>query len=58
MYICNICHILLLFISTGESFSSIQYLYHVPAQTFGKIVIEMCIAISEVLEDYIKVNHG
>ena len=39
----------------GESYSSLQYLYRVPSQTIGKIVIETCEAIVEVLEDYMKV---
>jgi hypothetical protein len=43
------------FLSTGESFVSLQYLYRIASQTVGKIVLETCEAISSVLEDCIKV---
>jgi len=34
---------------------SIPYLYHIPAQTIGKIIPETCQAIVSVLKDYMKV---
>ena len=41
---------------TGENFSSLQYVYRIPAQTIGKIAIETCLAIVDSLEDdYLKV---
>ena len=40
----------------GESYSSLQYLYRIPSQTIGKIVIETCKAIVETHKDYLKVT--
>ena len=43
-------------ITLGETYSSLQYLYRIPAQTIGKIVPETCEAIAEVLKNHLQVN--
>ena len=43
---------------TGKSFCSIQYLYRIPSQTVGKIIIETCLAITQVLQDHLKVMNS
>ena len=51
----NMCvYILLLLL--GESYTSLQCLYRITRQTFGKIVPETCSVICEVLKDYMKVR--
>ena len=41
--------ITLRFLATGESYESLMYQFHVHRTTIGKIVIEVCKAIYEVL---------
>ncbi|XP_046863316.1 uncharacterized protein LOC124457069 [Xenia sp. Carnegie-2017] len=43
------------FLATGESYSSLQFLYRIARQTMGRIIPETCDALSKVLKDYIKV---
>ena len=43
MYYINILNIIL-----DETFESLQYLYHIPSQTIGRIVPETCSEIVEV----------
>ncbi|XP_011409411.2 PREDICTED: uncharacterized protein LOC105316284, partial [Amphimedon queenslandica] len=43
------------FLATGESYSSLQYIYRIPAQTIGKIVPDTCRAIVKALKHYIQV---
>lgn len=40
----------------GESYTSLQYLYRIAAQTIGKIIPDTCRAITEVLHEYIQVS--
>ena len=40
----------------GESYTSLQYLYRIAAQTIGKIIPDACRAITEVLHEYIQVS--
>lgn len=45
------------YLSTGESFSSLQYLFRIPQPTISTIVPETCQAIYSVLhEEYMKVR--
>ena len=44
-------------IITGETYTSIQYIYRIPAQTIGKIVPETCAAIVQALKSYMQVCH-
>ncbi|XP_046663525.1 uncharacterized protein LOC124356515 [Homalodisca vitripennis] len=46
--------ITLRYLATGDSFSSLQYLYRVPKCTISKFVPEMCEAIYEALIEYLK----
>lgn len=49
--------ITLRYLATGDSFSSLQYLYRVPKCTISKFVPEVCEAIFEVLMEYLKVSN-
>lgn len=45
------------YLATGETFSSLQYLFRIPQSTISTIVPEVCDAIYEVLKDqFLKVN--
>eukprot|EP00731_Ephydatia_muelleri_P013973 Em0007g1283a len=44
------------FLATGERYRSLSYLYHIPAQTIGQIVPDVCDAIVQVLQEFLKVN--
>ena len=37
----------------GETYTSLQYVYRMPAQTIGKIVPETCAALTEALWEYL-----
>uniref|UniRef100_A0A336MP40 CSON001967 protein n=1 Tax=Culicoides sonorensis TaxID=179676 RepID=A0A336MP40_CULSO len=39
------------YLATGETFSSLQYIFRIPQSTISKIVPEVCDAIYEVLQD-------
>lgn len=52
MIILTLCHTCTL---AGETYSSLQYLYRIPAQTIGQIVPETCRAIAEVLQQHLQV---
>ena len=39
----------------GETYSSLQYLYRIPAQTLGRIIPDTCAAIVIELQKFIKV---
>ncbi|XP_046141227.1 uncharacterized protein LOC123987698 isoform X2 [Osmia bicornis bicornis] len=46
--------ITLRFLATGDSFASLQYLFRVSKQAISTIVPEVCDAIIEVLQEYVK----
>ena len=51
----SLLHLALL--SLGESYRSLSYLYRIPAQTIGQIVPDVCDAIVQVLQEFLKVIH-
>lgn len=44
------------YLATGNSYSSLSYVFKVSKQIISRIIPEVCEAIVEVLNDYIKVN--
>jgi hypothetical protein len=48
--------ITLRFLATGDSFTSLQYLFRVSKQSISTIVPEVCNAIIEALQEYVKVS--
>ncbi|XP_049538819.1 uncharacterized protein LOC125953363 [Anopheles darlingi] len=46
--------ITLRFLATGECYSSLQFLFRVSRQAIGKIVPDVCEALMEALQDYVK----
>ena len=44
------------FLATGESYRSLSYFNRIPAQTIGQIVPDVCDAIVQALQEFLKVN--
>lgn len=43
------------FLATGESYTSLQYLFKISKQIISRIIPEVCMALLEVLKTYVKV---
>lgn len=43
------------FLATGDSYTSLQYLFKISKQIISKIIPEICVALIEVLKTYVKV---
>ncbi|KAF0760466.1 putative nuclease HARBI1 [Aphis craccivora] len=43
------------FFATGESYTSLQYLFKISKQIISRIIPEVCMALVEVLKTYVKV---
>lgn len=48
--------ITLRYLATGDSFGTLEVLYRVPRCTIGRFMPEVCRAIAETLEEYIRVS--
>jgi len=46
------------FLATGDSYSSLQYLFGISKQIISCIIPEVCMAIVEVLKEYVKVSNA
>lgn len=44
------------FMASGDSYTSLQYLFKISKQAISRIVPEVCLAISKSLRDYVKVR--
>jgi hypothetical protein len=44
------------FLATGDSYSSLQYLFRISKQSISSIIPEVCQALADVLKENIKVN--
>lgn len=45
------------FLATGDSYSSLQYLFGISKQIISRIIPEVCMALVEVLKKYVKVSN-
>lgn len=44
------------FLATGDSYSSLMYVFKISKQVISKIIPEVCEAIIEVLQEHVKVS--
>lgn len=44
------------FLATGDSYTSLMYLFKISKQSISTIVVDVCKALTEVLKHYIKVS--
>lgn len=44
------------YLSTGDSFSTLASIYRVPKNTISNFLLEVCTAIYDVLNEFIKVS--
>ena len=46
------------FLATGDSYTSLQYLFRVSKQSIGQIIPEVCAALIQELREHVKVIGG
>lgn len=46
----------LIFLATGDDYKSLHYLFKISSSLISRVIIEVCLALNDVLQDMIKVS--